>query len=185
MNPENYAVSHCGYAFECGAAEDGPLSKPVTRREMILSAGFLAATGMLSAAAQTVSAPQKDVSADSDLASLVCLTDFEPAAQAMMSRVAWEFVNAAAADETTLRWNREAYQRLRLLPQVLQDVSKLDTHITLFGHEHAFPILLAPTSNHKMLHPEGEIETARGARAADATLVISSAANTKLEDVAR
>jgi 4-hydroxymandelate oxidase len=184
MNPESLASSHRMHALENYGAKDGVVSAPLTRREALMRVGLLAAAGVLPAAAQTTAVPQRDGMVGANPADLVCLTDFEPPAQARMSRMAWEFVNAAAADETTLRWNREAYQRLRLRPRVLQDVSKLDTRITLFGHEHAFPILLAPTSNHKLLHPEGEIETARGARAADATLVISSAANIKLEDVA-
>jgi 4-hydroxymandelate oxidase len=165
-------------------AKDKFLLTPITRRKALMSAGALAAAGLLPAAAQTASAPQRDASAVADPADLVCLTDFEPLAQAKMSRMAWEFVNAGAADETTLRWNREAYQRLRLRPHVLRDVSQLDTRVTLLGQEHAFPILLAPTSSHKLLHPEGEVATARGASAANATLVVSSAANTKIEDVA-
>lgn len=184
MNPEIHRSIPRVESSGHDAAKAAFRSTPLTRRKALISVGVLAAAGVLPAAAQTASARKRHASVGPNLADLVCLTDFEPPAQAKMSRMAWEFINAAAADETTLHWNREAYQRLRLRPQVLQDVSRLDTRITLFGHEHAFPILLAPTSCHKLLHPEGEIETARGASAANATLVISSAANTKLEDVA-
>ena len=94
----------------------------------------------------------------------LCLTDFEPLAKAKMSAMAWEYVTAGSADEHTLRWNAEAYQRIRLKPRVLVDASNLDPRVTLFGQEHRFPILLAPTSSHKLTHPEGELATARGAR---------------------
>jgi 4-hydroxymandelate oxidase len=114
----------------------------------------------------------------------ICLADFEPLAKAKMSAMGWEYITAGAADELTLRWNKEAYQRIRLKPRVLVDASKLDTRVTLFGQEHAFPILLAPTSSQKLTHPEGESATARGAGAAATTLVVSSFANTSLEDVA-
>ncbi len=114
----------------------------------------------------------------------LCLTDFEPLAKAKMSAMGWEYVTAGAGDELTLRWNQEAYQRIRLKARVLVDASNLDPRITLFGQEHSFPILLAPTSSHKLTHPEGELATARGASAAGATLVVSSFANTSLEDVA-
>ena len=63
------------------------------------------------------------------------------------------------------------------------DVSRLDTRVTLFGQEHAFPILLAPTASHKLMHPEGELATVRGAAAAGVTMVVSSFANTSLEDI--
>ena len=114
----------------------------------------------------------------------LCLTDFEPLAKAKMSAMGWEYVTAGAGDELTLRWNQEAYQRIRLKARVLVDASNLDPRITLFGQEHSFPILLAPTSSHKLTHPEGELATARGASAAGATMVVSSFANTSLQDVA-
>lgn len=62
--------------------------------------------------------------------------------------------------------------------------SKLDTRVTLFGQEHAFPILLAPTATQKLTHAEGELATARGAGAAGTTMVLSSFSNTSLEEVA-
>jgi 4-hydroxymandelate oxidase len=114
----------------------------------------------------------------------VCLRDFEPLAKAKMSAIGWEYINSGAADEHTLRWNEEAYQRIRLKPQVLVDVSKLDTRVVLFGQEHNFPILLAPTASQQLTHPEGELATIRGAGAAGATLVLSTFSNASLEDVA-
>jgi 4-hydroxymandelate oxidase len=114
----------------------------------------------------------------------VCLADFEPLAKARMSAMGWAYVTAGAGDELTLRWNEEAYRRIRLKPRVLVDVSHVDTRVSLFGQEHTFPILLAPTSSQKLTHPEGELATARGAAAAGATMVLSSFSNVSLEDVA-
>ena len=112
------------------------------------------------------------------------MTDFEPLAKSKMSAMSWEYITAGSGDELTLRWNKEAYQRIRLKPHVLVDVSKLDTRVTLFGQEHAFPILLAPTAAQKLVYAEGELATVRGAGAAGATMVVSSFSNTSLEDVA-
>jgi 4-hydroxymandelate oxidase len=114
----------------------------------------------------------------------ICLADFEALAKAKMPAMAWEYVTAGAGDEITLRWNEEAFQRIRLKPRVLVDVSKLDTRVSLFGQEHAFPILLAPTAGHKLLHAEGELASARGAGAADTAMVLSCFSGTSLEDVA-
>src|ERR1700728_2693814 len=114
----------------------------------------------------------------------ICLADFEPLAKAKMAAQSWEYLCAGAGDEITVRWNEEAYRRIRLKPRILVDVSKLDTRVDLFGQEHAFPILLAPVAGQKLMHPEGELESARGASAAGATMVVSSFANTSLEDVA-
>ena len=114
----------------------------------------------------------------------ICLADYEPLAKAKMSATAWEYINAAAADELTDRWNKEAYQKIRLNPRILIDAVGFDTRVTLFGHEHAFPILLAPTSSQTLTHPEGEVATARGAGAAGAAMVLSSFSGKSLEDVA-
>jgi 4-hydroxymandelate oxidase len=116
---------------------------------------------------------------------LLSLGDFEPAAQSKISRGAWERIAGGAADEITLRWNREAYDHIRLKPRVLVDVSKIDTRMTLFGQEMPFPILLSPTGGQGFIAPQGDLAAARGAAAANATYVISSSASMKVEDVAR
>src|ERR1700684_1227803 len=113
-----------------------------------------------------------------------CFVVFEPLAKAKMAAQIWEYVCAGAGDEITVRWNEEAYRQIRLKPRILVDVSKLDTRINVFGQEHPFPILLAPVAAQRLMHPEGELASARGASAAGATMVLSSFANTSLEDVA-
>jgi 4-hydroxymandelate oxidase len=144
---------------------------PDSRREALVSANAQSADG--ASPLPTAADPEP-----------LCLTDFEPLAKAKMSAMGWEYVTAGAGDELTLRWNVEAYQRIRLKARVLVDGSNVDPRVTLFGQEHSFPILLAPTSSHKLTHPEGELATARGASAAGATMVVSCFANTSLEDVA-
>ena len=79
-----------------------------------------------------------------------------------LTHMAYEYVAGGAGDEITLRENQSAFDRLRLLPRVLVDVSKLDTRVTLFGQPFDVPILLAPTAYHRIVHPEGEIATVRG-----------------------
>jgi 4-hydroxymandelate oxidase len=113
------------------------------------------------------------------------LYDFEPLAKAKMSHAAWEYVNGAAADEITVRWNREALDRIRLKPQVLVDVTKLDCRVSVLGREMPFPILLAPTASQRATHPEGELATARAAGSCGATMVLSTLSNTSVEDVVR
>lgn len=68
---------------------------------------------------------------------------------------------------------------------MLQDVGAIDTRVTLLGRELAFPILLAPIAYHRAIHPDGELATARGAGAAGATWVVSTATTTPLEEIAR
>ena len=147
-----------------------------SRRDLLVSAlGLAAFRSRLSA--------QGPASAELDR--LLSLFDFEAEARTRISHGAWERLSGAAADEITLRWNREAYDHIRLKPRILVDVSKLDTRVTLFGQEFPFPILLAPTGGQKFIHPEGELAAARGAAAANATYVISSSASMRVEDIAQ
>src|SRR5207249_8258760 len=99
---------------------------------------------------------------------LLSLYDFEADAHARIAHGAWERISGGAADEITLKWNREAYDHIRLKPRILVDVSKLDTRVKLFGQELPFPILLAPTGAQRFVHPDGELGVARGAAAANA-----------------
>ncbi len=146
-----------------------------SRRDWLCS--LLGASAAARLAAQT--------SPGATLDRLLSLFDFEAAAHERVSHGAWERISGASADEITLRWNREAYDRIRLKPRILVDVSKLDTRVTLFGQQLPFPILLAPTGGQKFVHPEGELAAARGAAASQATYVISSSASMRVEDIAR
>jgi len=115
----------------------------------------------------------------------VTLEDFEPLARQRLDPQAFEIVRGGAADELTIRWNREAFQRIQLRPHVLVDVSRLTTGVTLFGQALAFPIVLAPAGVHGLLHPNGELETARGAAKAKVVLVIPSSPARPVEEIAR
>jgi 4-hydroxymandelate oxidase len=121
----------------------------------------------------------------SDAPEAVCLADFEAAARQRIPEMAWEYINSGAGDENSLRWNCEAWNSLRLLPRVLVDVSRLDTRVTVCGQEMAMPILLAPTAYHRLLHADGELATARGAGAAEVTMIVSTLATTAVEEIAQ
>src|ERR1700681_107005 len=120
-----------------------------------------------------------------DLDKALSVFDFEALARDRVSHGAWARISGGAADEITLRWNREAYDRIRLKPRILVDVSHIDTRIQLFGEELPFPILLAPTGAQSFVHSGGDLESARGAGVAHATFVISSSASQPVEDVAK
>lgn len=43
----------------------------------------------------------------------------------------------------------------RFRPRILIDVSKIDLSTTVFGSKISMPIMVAPTGQHQMAHPEG------------------------------
>jgi 4-hydroxymandelate oxidase len=65
------------------------------------------------------------------------------------------------------------------------DVSQLDTRTTIAGQPLDYPILLAPTAYHRLVHPRGELATLDGAAKAGATMVVSSFATTSIEEMTR
>ena len=113
------------------------------------------------------------------------LTALEELARGRLSQSAFDYVSGGAGDELTLRSNRSAFDRILLQPRVLTDVSRLDTSCVLLGEKLAHPILLAPAAYHCLLHPEGELASARGAGQSGAPLVIASFATKTLEEIAR
>ena len=162
---------------------------PTDRRRLLLTTGALAGGALLPrglASCQALLPRERSLrAAHPDFDDVISLTDLEAIAARRMDHMAWEYVEGAAADEISLRWNREAFDRLRLDPRVLRDVGTVDTRTRVLGLELAHPILLAPTALHRLAHPEGELATARGAGAGEALMTLSTLASTTLEDVAR
>src|ERR1043165_1065144 len=161
--------------------------KNLSRRSMLMSAGAMLGASLLPTlkAGQIRSSPSKSRGKIDYSSEAVCLSDFEALARKRMSHMAYELIAGGAADEITVRWNREALDQIRLRPKVLLDVSQVNTRTTLFGQDLSFPVLLAPTSFHRIYHPEGELATARGASAGGAIYVVSSATTTLIEDIAK
>lgn len=157
----------------------------ISRRELLHATGLLAGGALVSTAARLGAAPATGaVPPNGGGEVLADVFDYARAAPARMSPMGWEYISGGAADELSLRWNHEAYERIRIRNRVLVDISRLDTRTTLLGRVHAFPVLLAPTAYHKLAHPEGELATVKGAGTADVTMVVSTSANTTLEDIA-
>jgi 4-hydroxymandelate oxidase len=86
-------------------------------------------------------------------------------------------------DETTLRANREGFQKFVLRPRRLVDVSKVDMSVELFGQKYDSPIAISPTGGHKGYHPDGESGVARAAKAGNHLQLLSTQATTSVEDV--
>ena len=158
----------------------------VSRRALLRSAATTAGAALLPPGRASAAGAQGLPSTPCVVAvnDVLSLPEFEDHARRCMSTMVYEYVASGAADEHTLRWNRESYDRIRLRPRVLRDVTSIDMRVSLFGRELPFPILLAPTAYHRTIHAEGELATARGAGAAKATWVVSSSTTTLIEDIA-
>lgn len=110
--------------------------------------------------------------------------DYEALAKASMDPIGWDYYDGGSDDEVTLRENRAAFDRIRLRPRVLVDVSTVELATTVLGTPVVMPILVAPAAFHGLAHPEGERAMARGVGKAGSLLVVSTNANHSVEEVA-
>ncbi len=120
-----------------------------------------------------------------ELASIWTLDDFERIAPSHLTFPALEYLSGGAGAGLTAAENRNAFNRIKINQRVMVDVSRIDTKLRLFRRDHPFPILLAPTGYHKLVHPEGELETVRGADLAEATLVAAAFSTVTYEEMKR
>jgi len=112
------------------------------------------------------------------------LLELEAIAREKVPRATFDYIAGGAEDEISLRRNREAYDKWALRPRILTDVSKRDTRAVVLGERVRMPILAAPTSFHALVHPDGEVATARGVAAAGTIMVASTISTKPLEEVA-
>jgi isopentenyl diphosphate isomerase/L-lactate dehydrogenase-like FMN-dependent dehydrogenase len=114
----------------------------------------------------------------------VCVEDLERQAKAVLKPEAYAYVAGGAGAEDTMRSNREAFQRWRILPRFLRDVSQRDLSATLLGQPLPAPLLLAPIGVMEILHQEGELAVARAARSLGIPLILSTLSSHTMEEVA-
>lgn len=84
----------------------------------------------------------------------------------------------------TMRANRAAFQRWRIVPRMLRNVAERDLSIQLFGKRYPAPVLLAPIGVQSIIHPEGEVAVARAAASLGIPLIFSTASHAPLEAIA-
>ena len=110
--------------------------------------------------------------------------DYEQLAERKLDLNAHAYFAGGAGDEVTLRDNLAAFERRKLRPRVLVDVSSISTATTILGTDVALPILIAPLAMQRMAHPDGELATARAAAAAGTIMCLSTAATARPAEVA-
>ncbi|MGE5072146.1 MAG: lactate 2-monooxygenase [Anaerolineae bacterium] len=107
--------------------------------------------------------------------------ELEKRARRMMSAQAFAYVAGGAGRESTVDANRVAFERWRIRPHVLHDVSERDTSVELFGARLPAPFLLAPIGVLEMAHPQADLAVARAAAAEGIPMIFSSQASRPME----
>ena len=107
------------------------------------------------------------------------------AARGRMSAEGYAYVAGGAGREETIRANRAAFERWRIVPRMLRDVSSRDTRSEVLGTPLPSPFVLCPIGVLEVAHREADVAVGRAAAAEGIPLVFSNQASRPMEEVAR
>jgi lactate 2-monooxygenase len=105
----------------------------------------------------------------------------EAAAERSMSPQAFAYVAAGAGSESTKRANEASFDRWRIVPRMLRDVSERDTGVELFGRRLATPLMLSPVGVLEMAHRDADAAVARAAAAEGVPMIFSNQGSVPME----
>lgn len=111
-------------------------------------------------------------------------TRLEAVAEEAMEPGPFGYVAGGAGSGDTMRANRDAFARWRIVPRMLCDATNRDTSVTVLGTSMPAPVLLAPIGVQSIVHPDGELATARAAASLGVPMVLSTASSYAMEEVA-
>jgi L-lactate dehydrogenase (cytochrome) len=117
------------------------------------------------------------------LADCYDISDLRRAAKRRIPRPVFDYVDGAADEEISVAANVAAFRSWRFLPRVLAGVESADTSAPVLGSTLPAPMVLAPTGYTRMLHPDGEIGSARSAFRHGLPYTLSTMATTGIEEL--
>ena len=114
----------------------------------------------------------------------ISVVELEERAREHLSAEAFGYVAGGAGAEGTVRANLLAFERWRIVPRMLRDVSTRDLGTSVLGTAMPAPVMLAPVGVQSIVHPEGELAVGRAAAALGVPAILSTAASHSMEEVA-
>lgn len=112
-------------------------------------------------------------------------TRLEESARKAMSRTAWAYIAGGAGSGATMRANREAFDRWRVVPRMLTGTTTRDLSTTVLGTELTAPLLLAPVGAAGLVTDDADVQIARGAHASGVPYVFSCQGCNPMEETAQ
>jgi 4-hydroxymandelate oxidase len=193
--PPGAIVRHKNKSCRRGLRMTSPIIRASSRRRFLqyLAASPLLASGAVSAygteAPSKLPDPMIWAPAGGDLINdpkqAINVFDFEPVARKNEPPAHFGYMASGLDDEVTLRANREGFLKFQLRPRRLNDVSKVDISVELFGTRYDSPIFVCPTGGNQFFHPDGEVAVAKAARAGNHLQILSTSSNYSVEDVTK
>ncbi|HKE21901.1 MAG TPA: alpha-hydroxy acid oxidase [Bryobacteraceae bacterium] len=122
---------------------------------------------------------------ESGINDALSVMDFEPLAHQALSPSHWGYLSSGVDDDLTVRRNREAMEHFQIRAHRLVGAVKPDLRFTLFGKVWDSPIYFSAVSAQRAFHPDGELATARAAKAKKVVQMLSTVSSTGVEDVGK
>jgi lactate 2-monooxygenase len=122
--------------------------------------------------------------ADQTPALPVSAAELQRRARQKLGAGAYGYVAGGAGSERTMQANLDAFERRRIVPRMLRDVSQRNLGVTVLGTPMPAPLMLAPVGVQSIVHHDGELASARAAAALGLTYIHSTAASHSIEQVA-
>ncbi len=114
----------------------------------------------------------------------ITVDDMRTIAKRRLPRGVFDYIDGGAEDERSLARNVAGFSKLEFCPNVLRDVSLIDTSTVLFGTRVALPLMLAPTGYTRLTHSQGELSVARAAARAGLPYSLSTMSTRTIEEIA-
>src|SRR6476659_9406906 len=112
------------------------------------------------------------------------IEDLRRRAMRRLPRIAFDYIDGGAEDESTLRANCQAFEAVTLRPRCAVATPICDLRTTVLGTSVSMPLILAPVGSCRLMFPRGEEAAARAAGDAGIICTLSTLSGCRLEDVA-
>jgi isopentenyl diphosphate isomerase/L-lactate dehydrogenase-like FMN-dependent dehydrogenase len=117
------------------------------------------------------------------LVKALTIEDLRKIAKKRTPKGPFDYTDGAAESESSLDRARNRYQSLQFVPNILRDVSKVDTSVKILGEKFALPFGIAPTGFTRMMHAEGEVAGARAAEKFQIPFTLSTLGTSTIAEV--
>jgi len=121
----------------------------------------------------------------SSLEEALSIEDLRSLARRRLPKLMFELIESGVEAERSLQRNREAFERLTLLPRYLVDVSRPDLRTELFGRPYALPFGIGPTGFAGVLRRGAERMIGEAAAERDIPFILSGASVAAPEEIGR
>lgn len=112
------------------------------------------------------------------------LEDLRQAAERRVPKTVFDFVAGGAGHDTGVAENVAAFDRIRLIPRALVDITQIDLSRELFGRRWSMPFGFAPVGYANIVWPGADEALARAAAAANIPYALSTAGSSSIERIA-